>query len=138
MNIALWLERAGLSHGSLPAVARGARVVQDYRALAGRAARLAATLRDRFGLDPGQRVAIAARNSTEYLEVMYGIWHAGLAAVPANAKLHGAELGYILEHSGARICFASSELEGDIAAHAPATLEELLVIGSARYESLFS
>ena len=138
MNIARWLERAGLSHGNLPAVARGARAVQDYRALAGRAARLAATLRDRFGLDPGERVAIAARNSPEYLEVMYGIWHAGLVAVPANAKLHGAELGYILEHSGSRLCFASSELEGEIATHAPATLERLLVIGGAKYESLFS
>jgi long-chain acyl-CoA synthetase len=30
-----------------------------------------------------------------------------MAVVPANAKLHGRELAYILEHSGARICFAS-------------------------------
>ncbi len=45
--------------------------------------------------------------------MLYGIWHAGLAAVPANAKLHGAELGYILEHSGARVCFASAEVAGD-------------------------
>ena len=43
----------------------------------------------------------------------------GFAAVPANAKLHGAELGYILEHSGARVCFASDGLDGEIAPHAP-------------------
>jgi long-chain acyl-CoA synthetase len=49
---------------------------------------------------------LAARNSPDYLEALCAIWHAGLAAVPANAKLHGAELGYILEHSGARVCFA--------------------------------
>ena len=36
-----------------------------------------------------------------------------LPPVPANAKLHGAELGYILEHSGARVCFASDGLDGD-------------------------
>ena len=57
---------------------------------------------------------------------MYAIWHAGLAAVPANAKLHGRELAYILEHSGARICFASYGLDGEIAPHAPTTLERLI------------
>ena len=70
-----------------------------------------ARLRDRLGLVPGERVAIVAKNSPAYLELLYGIWHAGLAAVPANAKLHGAELGYILEHSGARVCFASPGLD---------------------------
>ena len=137
MNIALWLERAASSHSAFPAIACGARVVQDYGSLASRAARLAATLTGRFGLGPGERVAIAARNNTQYLEAMYGIWHAGLAVVPANAKLHGAELGYILEHSGARLCFTSSELEGEIAPHAPATLERLIVMGGAEYETLF-
>jgi long-chain acyl-CoA synthetase len=76
-------------------------------------------LRQRFGLEPGERVAIVAKNSPDYLELMYAIWHAGLAAVPANAKLHGRELAYILEHSGARICFASYGLDGEIAPHAP-------------------
>src|ERR1700744_4763093 len=99
MNIALWLHRAGLSHGDKPAAGKGTRVTRTYRDLAGRAARIAGALRG-FGLAPGDRVAIAAKNSVEYLEVLYGIWHAGLAAVPANAKLHGAELGFILEHSG--------------------------------------
>ena len=122
MNLALWLERAGMSHGPRPAVGLGDRVVRDYADLAGRVARLAGALRQRFGLQPGDRVAIAAHNSIDYLDVLYAIWHAGLAAVPANAKLHGAELGYILEHSQARVCFASSDLEAAIAAHAPPTL----------------
>ena len=69
---------------------------------------------------------------------MFGIWHAGLAAVPANAKLHGRELGYILRHSGARVCFASEGLDADIAPHAPATLQHLVVIGSPDYEALFT
>ena len=59
-------------------------------------------------------------------ELMFGIWHAGLAAVPANAKLHGRELGYILQHSGARVCFASNELgDEDLTTHAPRMLEHL-------------
>ena len=138
MNLALWLERAGSSHGDRPALGLGSRVIRRYGEVAGRAARLAASLRQRFFLQPGDRVALAAKNCPDYVELMFGIWHAGLAAVPANAKLHGRELGYILEHSGARVCFASSELEGEIAAHAPSTLEHLITIGSAKYDALFT
>ncbi len=138
MNLALWLERAGLSHGDLPALGFGTQVLRNYRDTAGRAARLAASLRQSFGLRPGDRVAIIAKNCPDYVELMFGIWHAGLAAVPANAKLHGRELGYILEHSGARVCFASSGLDGEIAPYAPATLERLIAIGSRDYETLFT
>ena len=138
MNLAVWLVRAGLSHGGRPALGYGSRVVRSYGKVAERAARLAAALRDRFDLRPGERVALAAKNTPDYLELMFGIWHAGLAAVPANAKLHGRELGYILEHSGARACFASAELDAEIAPHAPATLERLVTIGSAEYEALFT
>jgi long-chain acyl-CoA synthetase len=137
VNIASWLERSALSHPHFPAVATGTRVVATYGQLAERAARLAGALRARCGLGPGDRVAIAAKNSHHYLEILYGIWRAGLAAVPANAKLHGAELGYILEHSGARVCFASDGIDADIAPHAPKTLERLIAIGGNDYEALF-
>jgi long-chain acyl-CoA synthetase len=138
LNIALWLERAGKSHAALPALATGPRVVRNYGEAAMRVARLAGALRAQFGLNPGDRVAIAAKNSVDYFEALYAIWHAGLAAVPANAKLHGAELGYILEHSGTRVCFASKGLDAEIAPHAPKSLERMVVIGGAEYEKLFA
>jgi long-chain acyl-CoA synthetase len=137
MNLALWLYRAGLSHPSLPAAASGTRVVATYGELAARTARLAGALRSRLKLAPGDRVAIAAKNSPDYLALLYGIWHAGLAAVPANAKLHGAELGYILEQSRARVCFASPGIDSEIAPHAPQSLERLIAIGGAEYQALF-
>ncbi len=138
MNLASWLCRSGLSHPHMPAAALGSRVVMTYGELAMRAARLAGALRDKLKLQPGDRVAIVAKNAPDYLALLYGIWHAGLAAVPANAKLHGAELGYILDHSGARVCFASQGLDADIAPHAPNTLERMIVIGGAEYEALFA
>jgi len=138
MNIASWLEKSARSHPALPAAASGTRVVATYAQLAERAARLAGALREQFGLAPGDRVTIVAKNSHHYVELLYGIWHAGLAAVPANAKLHGTELGYILEHSGARVCFASPGIDGELAAHAPRSLERLIVIGSADYTALFA
>jgi long-chain acyl-CoA synthetase len=137
MNIAAWLSRAGLSHPGLAAVGRGTTTAQSYGVLAARAARLASALQN-LGLKPGDRVAIAAKNCVEYVETIFGIWHGGFAAVPANAKLHGRELGYILEHSGARICLATPGLDAEVAPHAPPSLERLIVIGSADYEALFA
>ena len=137
MNIAAWLFRAGLSHPDAPAAGRGPRVVQNYGQLAERAARLANGLRG-LGVRPGDRVAIIAKNCVEYLETIHGVWHGGFAAVPANAKLHGRELGYILEHSGARVCIATSGLDEEVAPYTPASLERLIVIGSDKYQALFA
>src|SRR5436305_7557381 len=137
MNIAAWLHRAGLSHPDLPAVGYGSRVMQSYGTLAERAAKLASALHA-LGLRPGDRVAIIAKNCVEYVETIHGIWHGGFAAVPANAKLHGRELGYILEHSGARVCLATPGLDEEIAPYAPASLERLIVIGSKKYHALFA
>jgi long-chain acyl-CoA synthetase len=138
MNLALWLYRAGLSHPHLPATASGTRVVATYGDLAARTARLAGALRERLKLKPGDRVAIAAKNAPDYISLLYGIWHAGLAAVPMNAKLHGVELAYILDQSGARVCFASPGIDGQISPHAPRSLERLITIDSPEYRSLFA
>jgi long-chain acyl-CoA synthetase len=138
MNVALWLERAGRADPERPAIGEGRSVVRRYGELARRTARLAAALRGTLGLRPGDRTAIIAKNCPDYVEALYAIWWAGLAAVPVNAKLHAAEFAYTLEHSGARVCFATADLESDIAAHAPASLERLIVIGTPAYEALLS
>ncbi|HEY7246723.1 MAG TPA: AMP-binding protein [Xanthobacteraceae bacterium] len=136
MNLALWLERAGKAYPERAAVAVGERVALTYSALAGRIARIAGALRGRLGLEAGDRVAIIAKNSVGFLETLYAVWHAGLVAVPVNAKLHPAELAYILEHAGARACLASPGLDADIAACAPGTLEHLITLGGTDYERL--
>jgi len=135
LNIALDLDRAAHSHGDRTAIAQGAQALFTYAELAERTARLAGALQ-RMGLAPGDRVAVIARNAPAYVETLYAIWRAGLAAVPANAKLHGAELGYILEHSGARLCFVSEGLDAEIAPHAPPTLERMIVLDGADYRRM--
>jgi long-chain acyl-CoA synthetase len=116
----------------------GTRVLRSYDEVASRVARLAGAMREHFGLSPGERVAIVAQNNPDYLDLLYAIWHAGLAAVPANAKLHGAELGYILDQSGARVCFASAGIDDAIGPYAPKSLERLIAIGGAEYKKLFN
>jgi long-chain acyl-CoA synthetase len=59
-------------------------------------------------------VALAMKNCPEYYEVLFACWHAGLTAVPMNAKLHPKEFAYILENSGARVCFVTPELEASV------------------------
>ncbi len=140
MNIAQLLKRSALSHGTHPAIALADAVTSDYAGLARRAARLANHLRDRHLLVPGERVAVAMKNCPQYLEVLNGIWRAGLAAVPMNAKLHAREFAYMLAHSGARLCFTTADLQDSLAAaldeaHSKAPL---FVAGSADYEALFS
>src|SRR3546814_21093084 len=105
MNQAIVLAQVARSFGERPAISVGERVLHDYRGFADRVARIAAGFH-RLGLVHGDRVALVMKNGAEYFEVMYGAWHAGLAAVPVNAKLHPKEHAYILEHSGAQACIA--------------------------------
>ncbi len=138
MNLALWMQRAGLSDAQRPALGFGLRILRTYGEAAGRVARLAGALSQRLKLRPGDRVAIAAVNCPAYLEILYAIWHAGCVAVPVNAKLHGAELGYILEHAETRAVFVSDGIDASLAAHAPPNVEHAIVIGRAEYERLLA
>ena len=110
MNLAQLLHAAARRLPHAPALAVGAHIVASYDELSARVARLAGALRAR-GLAPGERVAMAMKNCPEYYEVLFACWHAGLAAVPMNAKLHPRELAYIVENSGARLAFVTPDLE---------------------------
>ena len=110
MNLAGLLQRSAAADPTRPALALGTSITASYGELGRRAAVLAGALRDRHGLMPGQRVALAMANGPAFVEVLFACWHAGLAVVPINAKLHPEEFRYILGHSGARLCFASHRL----------------------------
>lgn len=137
MNLATWLVRAGKGFGEYPAVAHGDKPKWNYGLLAERVARLAGALRATFGLNPGDRVAVIAKNCPEYVEVMYAIWHAGLVSVPVNAKLHGAEYGFILENTGAAACFVTTDTATAVSEHAPESLKHIIEIGAKEYHGLF-
>ncbi len=58
MHPAIWVERHGRLRPDEPAIAVGERVHASWVTFAARTAATAAGLRDRFGLSPGDRVAI--------------------------------------------------------------------------------
>ncbi|QQS12401.1 MAG: AMP-binding protein [Rhodospirillales bacterium] len=115
MNIASLLIKSAQAFPELTALAKGPAPHLSYRALLRRVSVMATHLRHRFGLAPGDRVALATTNCVESLEAMYAIWHAGLCAVPMNAKLHPKEFAFILGDSGARVCFVTPDLAEAIA-----------------------
>jgi acyl-CoA synthetase (AMP-forming)/AMP-acid ligase II len=115
MNLAGWVEKWGRAAGDRPAISLGGATYSSYRQWAARSRVLAGNLRALCR--PDDRVAIAMTNRPEFLEALFAIWHAGLVAVPMNAKLHADEFGYIVEHAEASLILASPDLANDIAPH---------------------
>jgi long-chain acyl-CoA synthetase len=53
----------------------------------------------RFGLKPGDRLAMSMGNRYEFIEVMYGAMRAGVVPVPLNTRLGSDVLDYIVRDS---------------------------------------
>ncbi len=133
MNLANLTLRAARLYAERPAVALH-ETVCTYAELQGRIAALAGALRSQFALSDGDRVALIRRNAPEYVELLFACWHAGLVVVPVNAKLHSDEIGYVLENSGAKVCFVSDDTASAVSdAHVEASI---IQIGSAEYSRL--
>ena len=86
----------------------------SYQQLAERSWRLANSLRS-AGLGKGDRVATLLFNSAAMLEAHFGVPAAGGTLVAVNHRLASAEVGYILQHSGARYLLLDAGLEALIA-----------------------
>ncbi len=86
---------------------------EHYRLVAG----LARSLREDYGLAPGDRVAITMRNYPEWGPLFWAVQAAGLIAVPLNAWWTGPELRYAVADSGARLVFADAERVTALAPH---------------------
>ena len=57
------------------------------------------------GVEPGDRVAIWAPNTWEWVVALLGLQYAGAALVPLNTRYKGAEAADILRRSGAKVLF---------------------------------
>ena len=138
MNLAHHLLRAARADASAPALLRGLTPVADYGRLAATVASLAGALQQRFGLARGARVALLMKNVPDYVACLYACWHAGLVAVPVNAKLHPREIAFILENSGAAVVFVTENM-ASVASEAlalSATRPRVIEIGSAEHRGL--
>jgi acyl-CoA synthetase (AMP-forming)/AMP-acid ligase II len=140
MNLAGWVERNGRAFPERPGISLGTHVHASFCGWARTIRVLGGNLRDRLRLRPGDRAAIVMTNRPEYLEALFGALHAGLTAVPMNAKLHRNEFEYMLGHSGSRVAFVSPDLAETMAPLADTVdgLERVIVTGSAEWRQLLS
>lgn len=80
-----------------------------YAQLNARANRLANFLRERLGVQPGDRVAILAKNSVVYLDLLYGLPKIGAIFAPFNWRLTAHELAYMIADLTPAVLFCEPE-----------------------------
>lgn len=78
-----------------------------YGALGLLAAKVAGDLLDR-GLAKGDRAAILAANSAQYMGIFYGIWAAGGTTVALNTQAKARDIANWVRHSGAKWLFVDA------------------------------
>jgi long-chain acyl-CoA synthetase len=134
MNTSLTLQATARIHPGRTAIAwEGGSL--SYAAFEDQVRRIAHALRHRHGLRSGARVGIAMENAPEFYPLLYGIWRAGLSAVPMNSKLHPKEMAWILKDAEAKLCFASPKLGGELTAAGTGSLP-IVVTGTSDHRAL--
>ena len=111
---------AGVSPGrtALHDLAGGQRL--SYAELDDRIARAAGTLAGRFGVGPGDRVAMLSRNCSQAFEVMYACARLGAVFVPLNVRLSDPELDTLAADAAPALLVGEQDLLGrDVAADRP-------------------
>ena len=89
------------------------------------------------GIEPGDRVAIWAPNTTEWVLAALGVYAAGAVVVPLNTRFKGAEAAYILDRAHAKLLFTVTDfldtnyVELLRAADPVASLGEIVVLRGA-------
>ena len=139
MNLSETVRRVARRLPEQPAITSDEGTI-SYATLETRIGQLGSGLRDRLGLPRGARVGIAMENCAAFFEVLYGIWRAGLVAVPMNAKLHEKEIAFILADAACRACFCTPDLAdrvGAVADFAPGS-PGIIATGSRDYVALFA
>lgn len=74
----------------------------------GLAGQIGDTLVNRYGVTSGDRVAIAMRNSPEWVASFVAITSVGAIAVPLNAWWQGDEMAFAINDSGSKVILADS------------------------------
>jgi long-chain acyl-CoA synthetase len=134
MNLSLTLQSIARVHADRPAISwEGSGL--SYGGFEAQVQAIAGAL---LRLKKGQRVALAMENCPEYFPLLFGIWRAGLSAVPMNNKLHPKEMAWILADSESKLCIASPKL-ADALSEADLRIETpIIATGTANHRALLA
>ncbi len=105
-----------------------------YKTLASRIQHTAGILRDQ-GINKGDTVALLMKNSAAFVELMLAISHIGAVSLPINYRLSPDEVGYIVDHAGAKLlcidaAFAGHAYGTDILTISVAAQQDSRLIGN--------
>ncbi|KMO96961.1 FadD3 family acyl-CoA ligase [Streptomyces roseus] len=109
-SIAGLVRSAAVEYADREAVVDG-RVRIGYAQLGERVERSAAAA-IAAGIEPGDRVAVWAPNTLEWIVSALGAVSAGAVLVPLNTRFKGAEAAYVLRRSRARLLFVTGTFLG--------------------------
>lgn len=118
------LLHAERQHAGRPAITdegRGGRTI-TYTELADRVRRLATVIAERT--EPGDRVAVLAANSAQYVELYVAVPASGRIFVPLNTRWADPELIYALDDSTTRLLIIDRD-PGELAQHA----DQVMAVG---------
>ena len=124
--------------GRLAAVDLATRRWLTYREFDDRATRLATALRERFGVEHGDRVGFLAQNSTDHFETMFACWKLGAVFVPVNWRLSPYETAAIVEHCGPRVMLHDVEFASQLALSHTPTVRRVPGNAACGYEQLIA
>ena len=109
MNLATAFADCAEKHAPKTAICWGETEI-SYAALLAQSQKVAARLQSQFSVKPGDRVALWVKNCPEFVPAVFGILCAGGVVVPINNFLKPAEVGYIVNDSGANVLITGAEL----------------------------
>lgn len=138
VNLVEYLFRAAgeLNRGQQPAIFCEERAV-SYEQLLHRVKQFGAVIRAQ-GIERGDRLAIIAADSPEWVISFLGTMATGAVAVPLSTMLSATELQYLLKHCGARAVVVTSEQLEKLRASAKGLpeLKTILLINGEAGETL--
>jgi long-chain acyl-CoA synthetase len=102
------------------------------------AAARVATLLERAGVEPGDRVGLMLPNTPAFAVVFYGILRRGAVAVPANPLLKAREVEFYLSNTGAKALFSTPASADEARAGAAAAGAECWLVDDAGLAALIA
>jgi len=103
------LERTAARHAEKPALVEPGCIL-SWGNISKRAAAVAAALRERYAVQPGDPVLLCAQNGADFVVSFYAILRAGAVVVPLAPMYLASELAHYRADSGARVAIVESEV----------------------------
>jgi fatty-acyl-CoA synthase len=107
----------------------------SYAELADRVLRLVTVLRE-LGVQPGDRVATFANNSSRHLELYYAVPLAGAVLHMVNIRLHPAQVEHVVADAGDTVLFVDDDLVSRLAWLSLPSVREFVRLGKGDSEGL--